>query len=71
MPDFPEDTEDYGCVPVSAQGQLTIPKAAREALGISSGDRVYLFASPQKKRAWIVVSDRPGHEIASFVSGAT
>jgi AbrB family looped-hinge helix DNA binding protein len=69
--DFPRDTEDFGCIPVSGQGQLTIPKAAREALGLDAGDRVYLFASASERRAWIVVSGRSGREIASFVAGTT
>lgn len=67
--DFPADTEDYGCVPMSGQGQLTIPKAAREALGLEKGDRVYLFGSPSQKRAWLVVTSREGHEIARFLTG--
>jgi AbrB family looped-hinge helix DNA binding protein len=66
--DFPPDTEDYGCIPMSGQGQLTIPKAARDALGLTKGDRVYLFGSPSQKRAWIVITSREGHEIARFLA---
>lgn len=66
--EFPNDTEDFGCIPVSGQGQLTIPKAAREALGIAPGDRIYLFASASRRRAWIVVTSRDGREIARFLT---
>jgi AbrB family looped-hinge helix DNA binding protein len=68
--EFPHDTEDYGCVAVSPQGQLTIPKAAREALELEAGDRIYLFASRSKKRAWIVITARDGREIARFLTGS-
>lgn len=68
--EFPHDTEDYGCLPISPQGQLTIPKAAREALELEAGDRVYLFVSRNKKQAWIVVTARDGHEIARFLTGS-
>jgi bifunctional DNA-binding transcriptional regulator/antitoxin component of YhaV-PrlF toxin-antitoxin module len=66
--EFPADTEDYGCIPMSGQGQLTIPKAARDALGLAKGDRVYLFGSASQKRAWLVITSREGHEIARFLT---
>ncbi|MCW2524705.1 MAG: hypothetical protein JWO63_3040 [Frankiales bacterium] len=66
--DYPDDTEDFGCVPISGQGQVTIPKAAREALGLDAGDRMYVFASPSHKQAWFVVSQRLGKEVAAFVA---
>lgn len=68
--EFPKDTQDFGCIPVSGQGQLTIPKAARETLGLAAGDQVYLFASASKRRAWIVISSREGHEVARFLTSA-
>ncbi len=65
--EFPPDTEDFGCLSISAQGQLTIPKAARQALGLNTGDRVYFFASESERRAWLVLTNREGSEIARFL----
>jgi AbrB family looped-hinge helix DNA binding protein len=35
--------EPVGSVPISVQGQVTIPKSAREACGLGEGERVYVW----------------------------
>jgi bifunctional DNA-binding transcriptional regulator/antitoxin component of YhaV-PrlF toxin-antitoxin module len=67
-PQFPTDTEDFGCVSLSSQGQLTLPKAAREALKLEGGARVYVFASASERRAWLLITNREGREIARFLA---
>lgn len=41
----------YGTATVGTKGQVVIPVAAREELGISEGDRLYVLGS--KKGEWI------------------
>jgi AbrB family looped-hinge helix DNA binding protein len=36
----------YGTATVGAKGQVVIPSAARDELGIKSGDRLYVMGSP-------------------------
>lgn len=69
--DAPADLEDYGKVTVSTQGQITIPKSAREALGLDQGRSVYVFGSKSLGRAWIVATDRSPAEIAEFLSATS
>lgn len=45
------DKKLYGTATVGTKGQVVIPAEAREALGISSGDRLYVLGSQQGK--WI------------------
>ncbi|HRN90473.1 MAG TPA: AbrB/MazE/SpoVT family DNA-binding domain-containing protein [Candidatus Saccharibacteria bacterium] len=37
----------YGTATVGTKGQLVIPSEAREEYGISTGDRMYVFGSPE------------------------
>ncbi len=68
--DMPEDIEDYGPVRVSSQGQVTIPKPIRDALGLGSGPaRLYAFGSSSRKQAWLVSTERLPREVAEFLSG--
>lgn len=39
----------YGIATVGTKGQIVIPADAREELGISSGDRLYVIGSPEAK----------------------
>jgi bifunctional DNA-binding transcriptional regulator/antitoxin component of YhaV-PrlF toxin-antitoxin module len=66
---FPDDTVAYGTVPISQQGQVTIPKDAREALGFDRGKPLYVFGSPSLGQAWILVTNRSGKEIAEHLAG--
>ena len=68
MSDLPNDLEDYGKVSVSSQGQITIPKSARAALGLDRGRSVYIFGSRQLGRAWIVATEKSPAEIAEFLA---
>jgi len=36
----------YGTATVGAKGQVVIPSAARDELGIKTGDRLYVMGSP-------------------------
>ncbi|MFZ2835841.1 MAG: AbrB/MazE/SpoVT family DNA-binding domain-containing protein [Candidatus Saccharimonadales bacterium] len=45
------DKKLYGTATVGTKGQVVIPSEAREALGIASGDRLYVIGSQQGK--WI------------------
>ena len=45
------DKKLYGTATVGTKGQVVIPADAREALGIASGDRLYVLGSRQGK--WI------------------
>lgn len=45
------DKKLYGTATVGTKGQVVIPAEAREELGISSGDRLYVLGSCQGK--WI------------------
>ena len=43
------DKQLYGTATVGTKGQIVIPADAREALGIQTGDRLYVMGSPSKK----------------------
>lgn len=38
----------YGTATVGTKGQIVIPSAAREELGLNTGDRLYVIGSPHK-----------------------
>jgi AbrB family looped-hinge helix DNA binding protein len=48
---YMHDKKLYGTATVGTKGQVVIPSEAREALGIASGDRLYVLGSQQGK--WI------------------
>ena len=41
------DKKLYGTATVGTKGQIVIPADAREELGITSGDRLYVVGSPK------------------------
>lgn len=45
------DKKLYGTATVGTKGQIVIPAAAREALGIGEGDKLYAVGS--KRAGWI------------------
>ena len=45
------DKQLYGTATVGTKGQVVIPANAREALGIQTGERLYVIGSPSKK--WV------------------
>jgi AbrB family looped-hinge helix DNA binding protein len=45
----PHDKKLYGTATVGTKGQVVIPSDAREALGIQTGDRLYVVGSTSKK----------------------
>ena len=45
------DKQLYGTATVGTKGQVVIPADAREALGIETGDRLYVMGSPSRK--WV------------------
>lgn len=45
------DKKLYGTATVGTKGQVVIPADAREALGIQTGDRLYVVGSEQRK--WV------------------
>lgn len=45
------DKQLFGTATVGTKGQVVIPSDAREALGIESGDRLYVVGSVEKK--WV------------------
>lgn len=42
------DKKLYGTATVGTKGQIVIPADAREELGITTGDRLYVVGSPEK-----------------------
>jgi AbrB family looped-hinge helix DNA binding protein len=44
-PSIHQDKKLYGTATVGTKGQVVIPANAREELGISSGDRLYVIGS--------------------------
>ncbi|MFZ1301217.1 MAG: AbrB/MazE/SpoVT family DNA-binding domain-containing protein [Candidatus Microsaccharimonas sp.] len=45
------DKQLYGTAVVGTKGQVVIPADARDALGIQTGDRLYVVGSSKKK--WV------------------
>mgnify|MGYP003597409348 CR=1 FL=1 len=45
------DKQLFGTATVGTKGQVVIPADARDALGIESGDRLYVVGSVEKK--WV------------------
>lgn len=45
------DKKLFGTATVGTKGQVVIPSDAREALGIETGDRLYVVGSPSRK--WV------------------
>lgn len=45
------DKQLYGTATVGTKGQVVIPSDARDALGIQTGDRLYVVGSQEKK--WV------------------
>lgn len=45
------DKQLYGTATVGTKGQVVIPADARDALGIQTGDRLYVVGSQEKK--WV------------------
>lgn len=52
------DKKLYGTTTVGTKGQIVIPAAAREELGINSTDRLYVLGSPQKGVIMLLQEDR-------------
>jgi AbrB family looped-hinge helix DNA binding protein len=49
--------EHVGTAPISGQGQVTIPKPARDACGLGEGDRVLVFV--ERKMGQILLTHEP------------
>lgn len=47
----------YGTTTVGTKGQIVIPASAREELGISTGDRLYVIGSPHKGAIMLLKED--------------
>ena len=57
----------YGPATVGERGQLVIPAELRKALDIKSGDRLMVFAAPDKK----LISLMPEKEFSKFLEKAS
>ncbi len=44
----PHDMEVYGTVKVGERGQVVIPSAAREAIGVKPGDSLLVISTPHR-----------------------
>ena len=55
------DKKLYGTATVGTKGQVVIPSDAREELGISAGDRLYVVGSPTKKFIGFIKEDQLRH----------
>lgn len=53
----------YGTATVGTKGQIVIPADAREALGIQTGDRLYVIGSPEKKVIGLLKEEQLEHFI--------
>lgn len=52
------DKKLYGTATVGTKGQVVIPADAREALGIATGDRLYVIGSSQRKWVGFIQEDQ-------------
>ncbi|HUC96096.1 MAG TPA: hypothetical protein VMR16_00310 [Candidatus Saccharimonadales bacterium] len=52
-----QDRKLYGTATVGTKGQVVIPATAREDLGISTSDRLYVIGSPKKGMVMLLKED--------------
>jgi len=52
------DKKLYGTATVGTKGQVVIPADARDALGISTGDRLYVVGSTQRNWVGFIKEDQ-------------
>lgn len=52
------DKKLFGTATVGTKGQVVIPAEAREALGIQSGDRLYVVGSEHKKFVGLIKEEQ-------------
>lgn len=54
----PHDKKLYGTATVGTKGQVVIPSDAREAIGIKTGDRLYVVGSTSKKFVGLIKEEQ-------------
>lgn len=52
------DKKLYGTATIGSKGQIVIPSDAREALGLETGDKLYIAGSPSKKVLFCLKEDQ-------------
>jgi bifunctional DNA-binding transcriptional regulator/antitoxin component of YhaV-PrlF toxin-antitoxin module len=60
----------FGPAPISSQGQVTIPKPAREAVGFDSSDEVWVFANRDEGRVLLTHEPVVADVLASAAKSA-
>ena len=57
----------YGAVTVGERGQVVIPQAAREALGVKAGDKMLVLGGPMGNQGLLMIKAEAVSEfLASF-----
>ncbi len=57
----------YGAVTVGERGQVVIPQAAREALGIKPGDKILVLGGPMGNQGLMMIkAEAIGEVLAHF-----
>ncbi|HEY1085810.1 MAG TPA: AbrB/MazE/SpoVT family DNA-binding domain-containing protein [Candidatus Saccharimonadales bacterium] len=62
------DKKLFGTATVGTKGQIVIPANAREELGLSAGDKLYIAGSPSKKVLFCLGEEQLEHLINRLTS---